>query len=66
MEHPKYGERITPSFFQQMKPGHKKEEIFALLHADAQATETRVPEDIWGIASDFYQELWKKRKDPRN
>ena len=51
------GELITPSFFHRMKTGHKKEEIFALLHEDGTDTETRVPEEIRAIASTFYMDL---------
>ena len=39
----KEGERITPSFFLQMKTMDKQEEIFALLDKNDPAMETRIP-----------------------
>ena len=58
----KEGERIQSGFFRQMKTNRKEEEIFALMNEE-EGAETRIPAEIREIASKFYRELCKKRKD---
>ena len=62
----KEGERITQSFFHQMKTTHKQEEIFLLLDGNIPAMETRIPQEINTNISNFYKDLWKKEEIPRN
>jgi exonuclease III len=62
-------ERGTRSFFSKMKRAHRKEEIFALMEVvgktdtDEKIEEERTEKkDIQRVATDFYKDLWKKRR----
>ena len=61
-------ERCTKSFFNKLKGGHRKEEIFALTEEqiDEETEEKKEVEysrleDLQRIATNFYKELWKKK-----
>ena len=70
-------ERCTKSFFAMVKPSHKKEEIFSLMEeqkdsewdyamtGEKREIERRDQEGRVGVATEFYKELWKKRKIDR-
>ena len=52
----KEGERIQSSFFRQIEPNHKKEDVFTLMNEEEE-TETRIPTKIREIDSKCYREL---------
>ena len=65
-------DRPTKSFFKKIEARHTKEEIFALMEetinkdtGEKTATEKRDQKDLEKIASDFYKELWSKRRISR-
>ena len=55
------GERIKPSFFQEMRIHFKKEDIFVLVEDDETKMETRTPEGTKRITTYFYIDPWKNR-----
>ena len=65
MEKIREGEIIKPSFFQRMKTTFRKEEIFTLVEEDDNEKETRNPEDIRRIATNYYIDLRKNRQNTK-
>ena len=65
-------DRATSGFFGKMKVAHKKEEIYALieeqinkLSKEKEDVERRDPKDLQRVATEFYKELWGKRRISR-
>jgi hypothetical protein len=62
-------ERGTRNFFNKLKQAHRREEIFALIEVEVNKdtdekieTERTEKADIQRVATNFYKDLWKKRR----
>ena len=62
----KEDERVQPSFFRRMKKNFKKEEIYVLEDDSKGGEETKDQEEINKVATNFYIDLWKKRRGSRD